>query len=177
VFGLTLTNANEKQYAGITFNNQHILDLDKGPIIEFRASVEVLPTDQAEIYMGVIGDWVEGPYAEADAGALIHALFHFDGAGLCEIHTDDTVNETAAGGVTTGITVVAQAYHIYRMDFTNAADVKFYIDGVGVATGTTFNMSQGTNVMVQPFAECHKEAGAGLGALYLDYIRMWSAIR
>jgi hypothetical protein len=177
VFSLNLAANVEKEYAGITFNDQLVLDLDKGPIVEFRVAVHTTPTDQAELYFGVINDWVEGPYAEAVAGATVHSLFHFDGALLCEIHTDDTVNETAAGGVTTGITVVEDAFHVYRIDFTNAADVKFYIDGVAVATSSTFNMSQGTNVMVQPIVEAHKEAGNGVGSLYVDYVKLWQATR
>jgi hypothetical protein len=79
--------------------------------------------------------------------------------------------------VTTGITVVEDVFHIYRIDFTNAADVKFYIDGVAVATSTTFNMSEGSAVMVQPFLEAHKEAGAGVGSLYVDYVKIFQATR
>jgi hypothetical protein len=67
---------------------------------------------------------------------------------------------------------------VYRIDFTSVADVKFYIDGVGVATGTTFNMSQGANVKVQPIVVVQKNGvGADLGDIYVDYIKMWQATR
>jgi hypothetical protein len=64
------------------------------------------------------------------------------------------------------------------MDFTNAADVKFYIDGVNVCSTTTFNMSNGANIMFQPLVVAQKVGvDAGLGILYLDVIRMWQATR
>jgi len=60
------------------------------------------------------------------------------------------------------------------MDFTIITDVKFYIDGVAVGTGTTFSMANGTNVVTQPFLMAHKETSAGLGVLYVDYVKIWS---
>jgi hypothetical protein len=79
--------------------------------------------------------------------------------------------------VATGVTATAAAYNIYRIDFTTITDVKFYIDGVAVGSGTTFDMSTGTGVMVQPYLMCYKSGGAGLGTLYVDYVRMWQATR
>lgn len=154
-----------------------ILNLDKGPIIEFRAALHTLPTLLAEIYFGVANAYTKGRLAAADEGPTVHAVFHFsvhdavDG-GLARIFTDDTVNQNEH--VTTGITIVPDAFHIFKIDFTTITDVLFYIDGVRVASGTTFDMNQGSNVVVQPYMMLYKDGGAGVGEIYFDYVRAWS---
>jgi len=174
VFRLHIGAGNAEQEAGLTFNDKLFINLDKKPIIEFVAAVHVLPTLDAELYFGVANAYVKGRLALADEGPTIHAAFMFDGSGACTIHTDDTAVDNDA--VATGVTVVADAKHVFRIDFTDITDVKFYIDGVGVATSTTFNMSTGTNVVVQPYAMIAKAAaaGTGLGDLDIDSIAVWS---
>jgi hypothetical protein len=172
IFREALAATNEKQESGIYWGDALNWNIDKGPIFECRANVAVAPTDQAEIYFGLANAYVEGPIAEADAGPTVHAFFCFDGALTPTIHTDDTATDNDA--VATGVTATTGAYNIFRIDMTNAADVKFYIDGVGVGTGTTFDMSSGTNVVLQPFIMAHKETGTGLGTINIDYVRVWS---
>jgi len=173
VVALSLESTNEKQEAGLTWGDNLNLNLDKGPIVEFRAAVHTTPTGQAELYFGVANNYVEGPIAEADAGPTVHALFMFDASLACTIHTDDASTDNNAKA--TGVTVVNDAYHVFRIDFADVTDVKFYIDGERVAGSTTFDMSNGSNVVVQPFIMAHKETGTGVGALYVDYVKAWSA--
>jgi hypothetical protein len=175
VVGLLLTNGNEKQEAGITHGDSLTFNLDKGVIFEARVAVHTAPTDQAELYFGVSNAYVEGPIAEADAGPTVHAFFCFDGGLVCTLHTDDASTDNNA--VATGITVVEDAYHVFRIDATVVTSIKFYIDGTRVAASTTFDMSNGTNVVVQPYLNSHKEAGAGVGGLYVDYVKVWQLAR
>jgi len=172
VVGLTLAVTNEKEEAGLYMGDVLNWNLDKGPIFECRAAVHVAPTVQSELYFGMANAYVEGPIAEADAGPTVHAFFCFDGGLACTIHTDDAATDNDA--IATGITVLADVYHVFRIDFTTITDVKFYIDGVAVGTGTTFSMANGTNVVTQPFLMAHKETSAGLGVLYVDYVKIWS---
>jgi len=172
VVRLLLDAQSEKQESGLYLGDALNFNIDKGPIFECRVNVAVLPTGQAEVYFGLANAYVEGPIAEADAGPTVHAFFCLDGAGAVTVHTDDTSNDNDA--VATGVTAVAGTYNIFRIDMTTPASVKFYIDGVGVATGTTFDMSTGTNVVLQPFLMAHKEAGTGLGTADVDYVRVWS---
>jgi hypothetical protein len=172
VVQMGLDATNEKQEAGLYMGDALNWNLDKGPIIEIGAAIHTTPTGQAEIYFGLANAYVEGPIAEADAGPTVHAFFCFDGALACKIFTDDTSNDNDA--VATGVTVVEDALHIFRIDATNPADVKFFIDGVQVAPATTFDMSTGANVVLQPFIMVHKETGTGLGVLYVDFVRIWS---
>lgn len=172
VLALLLTNANEKQEAGVYWNDERPFKLDHGPNIEIRAALHTLPTDQAEIYFGLAGDYVEGPIAEADAGPAEHLFFCADGSGAIKIFTDDTATDNNA--VATGVTLVADEYAVFRIDCTDPTNILFYINGTRVASGTTFSANATPTLALQPFLICHKEAGAGVGGLYVDYVRVWS---
>ena len=168
---------------GVYAKDDNAFNLDKGPIFECRLALNVAPTIGTEIIFGLFNDvYTTGAGRILVASELLlYAAFGFYttvGAGLIPvIRTDDT--GTNSGVVSTAITAVAlNAYHVYRIDCTAVADVKFYIDGVGVATGTTFNMSTGAAVMVQPMVIAQKVGiDAGLGIALIDYIRVWQATR
>lgn len=168
----------ESEDAGIYGRDSKVWNIDKGLIFEARVALHVLPTSAAEVIIGVQNDSY-GAASQRVAGTDEidkHALFAFIASGACVIYTDDgTVDHNA---VATGITVVPDAYHIFRIDFTNSADVKFYIDGVNVAGGTTFKLNTVAALMVQPVVMVDKHtADAGLGDIYVDYIKLWQASR
>lgn len=168
-FGHDATN--EKQEAGIYLGDALNFNLDKGVIFEARTAVKTTGTLQSEYYFGLANAYVEGPIAEADAGPTVHAFFMYDAALTPTIHTDDTANDNNA--VATGVTSVAETYTVFRIDASNPATVKFYINGARVAASTTFDMSTGSNVVTQPYIMAHKETSAGLGIYYLDYVKVW----
>lgn len=175
VYSLLFDAQDEEQESGLYMNDELVLNLDKGPVIEFRLDIAVLPTLLTETYFGVVNNYVKGTLAAADQGPTVHICFMLDGTGAVTIHTDDTANDNDA--VATGITAVPGTYNIFRIDMTTISDVKFYIDGAPVATSTTFDCSTGAAVMVQPYIVQYKSAGAGLGTTYIDFIRMWQATR
>lgn len=173
VFGLILTNAIAKQFSGLYAGDRLEFNLDKGPIFEARVSLHGIPTLLAEAYFGLANAHVEGPLSTD--GPSVHACFNFDGSGLAVIDCDDDSHDTAA--TTTDVTVLVDVFHVYKIDFTTIADVLFYIDGVRVASGTAFDMSNGLNIMVQPYFMVHKESDAGgatVASMYIDYVRVWN---
>lgn len=166
----------ETEDAGI-YSNTLAFNIDKGPIFEARIDVAVLPTDVAEVHIGFQGEaHVADDQVAAADDIDLHIFFVLDGSGAVVIYTDSG----AAGGhntaIATGVTAVPATYNIFRIDCTNAADVKFYIDGVGVATGTTFDLSNGTMTLM-PNVMVTKAGGAGLCDVKIDYIRVWQATR
>lgn len=177
VVNLLLTNENNPQEADIGASaNSLDWDISKGLVIEVRANLVVLPTDEAEIHIGVLGEAIVDQQQISSADDVAeHAVFSFDGSGLCVINTDDGTNQTTA--VTTGITVVAGIYHVYRIDFTDDANVIFYIDGVQVIPATTVMMDDIASPLVQPAVIAQKNANTGLGNIAVDYIKIWQATR
>jgi hypothetical protein len=174
---LLLTNENNPQEADIGASlNSLDWDISKGLIIEFRARLAVLPTGEAEMHLGVLGEAIVDQQQISSADDVAeHAVFSFDESGLCKINTDDGTNETTA--VTTGITVVATAWHVYRIDFTNQADVLFYIDGARVIPATLVMMDDIASPLVQPVMINQKNANTGVGNLWVDMVRIWQATR
>lgn len=188
IFVCAIGAVNENAAAGLygaSATGDKPWNLDKGVIFETRMAVAVAPATTAEITFGLIND----SYAADSMGCLVNnecAIYSFFGfyttvgAGLIPvIRTNDGVN--ASGIVSSGIAALTPGeYHVYRIDFTDVADVKFYIDGVRVATTTTFNMSNGSNVMCQPWLMVYKKNDAGTnaaGTANWDYVRIWQATR
>lgn len=163
-----LTSANQKQNADLLMDDQREWDLTKGFNFEARVKLSVLPTDVAEIVWGVFGDWADGPDA-----VTYSCFFTADGSGEVFCEMDDNATDRSA---TSGVTATALQTKIYRIDASDVSSVKFYIDGVQVATGTTFAYAAtGANAILQPVFSCYKATGAGVGTIEVDYVRLWQA--
>ena len=171
---LALTSANEAQTAGLDCNDVLDWNLDYGLQFECKAMALVLPTLTAEMWIGIAN--ANANTTIVGAGPTIQAFFVMDGSGVVTIFTDDAAGAGAHNNeaVATGVTLTAGVGACFRIDFTDPASVKFYINGVRVATGTTFDMSNGTDVLVQPMLKANK-AGVdqGVGTLLADYVRIW----
>jgi hypothetical protein len=171
VFALTLTNANEKQEAGIYANDVRHWTLNQGVVFEARIKAAVLPTGQAELYFGLAGNYVEGPISEADAGPAEHIFFCLDGSGAVLLFTDDGTTDTDA--TATGVTLLNTDWAVCKIDCADPTDVKFYINGSRVGSATTHSVNATPTLQLQPFIIAHKETGTGVGTLYVDYVRIY----
>lgn len=166
VLRLPLDVTSEAQESGVYWNDQRPLVLNYGLVMEMGVSLQTLPT-----LLG-IGVWGLAGNKNAVADTVAESIwFRVDGSGAVTVESDDTVNEQAI--IATGVTFTAGQKKIFRIDCTTIADIKFYIDGVPVATGTTFDMSQVPTLALQPYVHLAKASGAGLGVIDVDYIRVW----
>jgi hypothetical protein len=164
---LTLDATDEAQLAGIDWANQRTLVLNQGLIAEFRFRLAVLPTGAVVACVGLCGDHNAAVNTVAES-----IWFRADGSGAITVETDDTAHETSQ--VATGVTLTTADWAIGRIDCTDIAEVKFYINGERVAGSTTFNMSQVAGLKLQPVARIGKEASATtVGTLQVDYVRAW----
>ena len=166
VLRLPLDVTSEAQETGFTWNNQRPLVLNQGLVIEMGVSLQTLPTLLGIGVWGVAGD--KNAVADTVAESI---WFRGDGSGAGTGESDDTVNEKAV--IATGVTLTAGQKKTFRIDCTSITNVKFFIDGVGVATDTTFNMSTVPTLALQPYSHLAKASGAGLGVIDVDFIRIW----
>ena len=98
------------------------------------------------------------------------AAFHLDGADLTVFaHSDDGTIDTAA--VTTGVDLVDDTYANFKIDFSDLSDVKFFINGVAVATGTTFDISDASGPF-SPIFFVAKTANDTTADMRLDRVRV-----
>lgn len=160
----SLTADDQKQDAAIHMNDELMFSIAQGAIFEARLTFSTLPTLLAVGSFGLWGAW-------ADGGSAYRVGFEVPAGGVVTCESDDNTTDTAASS---GITLVAGTYNIFRIDCTNQSSIKFYIDGVRVCTSTTFaNAASASNSKVQPHVGLYKASGAGLGVVSVDYIKVF----
>jgi hypothetical protein len=160
---------NQDEDAVLSHSDNRTFDVSKGLIFETKVDIATLPTLTAQAVVGMCGDHA------LDKDALLEsAWFKWDGSGAILCETDDTTNDN--NDVATGVTSVPGTPNVLRIDFTTLADVKFFVDGVRVASGTTFDMSNltGAELILQPYFSLDKTGDAGLGDVDIDYVKILS---
>lgn len=166
VLRLPLDVTSEAQESGVTWNDQRPLVLNQGLICEMGISLQTLPT-----LLG-IGVWGLAGNRNAVADTVAESIwFRVDGTGVVTVESDDTTNERSV--IATGVTFTAGQKRIFRIDCSIITNIKFYIDGVNVAAGTTFDMGTVATLALQPYVHLAKASGAGLGVIDVDYIQVW----
>lgn len=166
-FQLALDNTSEAQDAVLYFGDQRGFSVKHDAIFETRVRLSVLPTTGVTAVFGLAGD-----HNLAKDSVTEHAWFRAQASAAILAESDDTTNDN--DDVATGVTVLATEWRTYRIDFTNLADVRFYIDGVAVGIGTTFDMSNLTDAeaVMQPYFSLDKASGTGVGTMLIDYVRV-----
>lgn len=167
---LALTATSEAQDAVLYMGDNKNFNTKAKASVEFRVNVSVLPTTGVACVFGLAGDH------NLDKDTITEgAWFRMQASGAVLAETDDTTNNN--DDVSTGHTAVAGTYDVYRIDFHDLTDVRFYINGDHVATGTTFDMSNlsDAEAVMQPYMSIDKASGTGVGTIAVDYVRVWSA--
>jgi len=168
-FLLHLAATNEAEDAVLYMGDNRNFDVGNGLIFEARIDMAVAPGTGVCAVAGLAN-----AHNLAKDSVAAAAWFRWDASLVCKVETDDTTNDN--DDVATGVTCVAGTYNIFRIDFTDLTDVKFFIDGARVASGTTFDMSNLTAAeqQMQPYFSLDKANGTGLGDMNIDYVKIFS---
>ncbi len=162
-----LAATSEAETARVDVGDVLCIGLNNDPIFESRVRFPVLPS--AVAVNAEIG--LSGAY-NADPDAVVtSAWFRLDGSGAVTVETDDGTHEQSK--VATGVTLVANEWAVLRIDCTDLAGVKFYINDTQVATATTFSLASGTAALLQAVARIQKASGTGVGTVDVDYFKIW----
>lgn len=174
VIGLYLTNANEAQSAGISHNDITQLRVANQPGIEWRFKVKTLPTSGSVAYFGIGSALVEESSANNVDTLVTHATFKLVGSGAIVVESDDGTTDN--DDVATGTTVTADdQYRVARIQIDANQKAHFFLDGVEVATSTSFDMSATSATEgIQPIAYIGKVSGTTVGEIEMDYVKLWS---
>jgi len=168
-FLLHLSADSEAQDVALHHADNKTFDVGEGLIFETRIDMAVSPGTGVVAVFGMCGDHALDKDANTE-----HAWFRMDASLVLKVESDDTTNDN--DDVATGITLVAGTYNIFRIDFTDLTNVKFYVDGVRIASATTFDMSNLTAAeqQMQPYFSLDKASGTGLGDINIDYVKIFS---
>lgn len=172
VVAITVAATDEVELGAIYWGDQLSLSLLQGLVFEARVAFHTLPTTGTEKASIIVG-LASAHHATPDTVAT-NCWFKAHGDAIVGIETDDQSTDVA--WATTGITFVADEYHILRIDATGGKTaIKFLIDGVEVGTA---NMSglDATKAKVQPYIRASKlkaVANTGVASVYVDYVKVW----
>jgi len=161
-----LDATSEKQNAEAYFNDELQFHVQQGLVFEARFKASVLPTGNAEMVIGLISNWADGL-----DNATYSVFATLDGSGEIICEKDDNASDEST---TSGVTLTNAEYAIVRIDCTDYADIKFYVNGSRVAESNTFDWAASSaNSKVQPVVGCYKASGTGVGTLLVDYVKVW----
>ena len=162
---LTLTSTSEVQNVCLAHGDALSFDIDDLRIVEMRLKVTGCTT-------GTTITWGMASARNDTPGSMTAlALFQMVGATSTTdvtVQTDDNVTDTAP---VSAVTSLATTFKRFVIDFSNKADIKFYIDGVRVARTTTFTMA-GYTAGLQPFIQIQKTSSANVDAVTVDYVKI-----
>ena len=168
VVACALTATSEKEDAALYMNDQLTFDVTKNLVFEARVAFSVLPSVAGvEIVFGLQSAWIDGP---DNASYFVRFQANGSGAINCQCY-DGTTNKS----VSSGVTMTAGAYRMFRIDATNVADIAYYIDGARVnAVGSIGFSATGASAILQVYASAYKARGTGVGTLSIDALTISS---
>ena len=164
IVALALDATAEKQEATLYANDQRNWDVTKNLSFETRAAFATLPTNLVEMVFGLQAAWIDGPDNSA-----AYVRFQAAASGQVNMQTYDGTTTTSA---TSGVTLVAGAFHVFRIDASSVTNIRFFIDGVETSTTGQFQFAAtGASVVLQPYTSGYKASGTGGGTLQVDMIQ------
>lgn len=176
VVAIIVDSDDNAEVGALHFGDQLPFSLLQGLIFEARLCFHLLPVSGvAETVQAVFGlasahnttlDSIgTNAWFRVESAANTALLWEADNPG----GTDDDDNAA-------GIVLANDAYHIYRIDATNIAAVKFYVDNVLVGTADMSTSMSTADALVQPYfniSKAHSAANVGYGTMYIDYMKVW----
>jgi hypothetical protein len=163
VVQLALDATSEKQEASLYSNDQLNWDVTKTATFEARIAASVLPTGVVEMVWGFRSAWIDGPDNFSD-----YLDFQMLGSGAVNCRSKDGITTPSTPS---GITLVAGAFHNFRIDATDPTNVAWSIDNVQVNVPRISFAATGAAAILQPYISVYKASGTGVGSLQVDSVQ------
>jgi hypothetical protein len=168
VYVMKLDTTNEVEAITLYFADQLTVNIAKKPVLRFRLKVESDVTGAGGLFAA--GDKLVMGFASARNATLdnvvTNAWFMFAGANH-NIYTESDDGTTDTDDQDSGVDWAENTYADFRIDCTELGAVKFFVNGVLVAT-RSIPLATG---VVQPFFELTKAAAANKDhRLTIDYV-------
>lgn len=166
VVRLSIDATSEKQEATLYAADVLNWDMTKSTTWEARISNHVLPSAAAvEMVFGLQSAWIDGP-----DNASFYAEFQQLASGAVNMRTKDGVQTLSFAS---GVSMVVDTFHIFRIDATDPTNVRFFIDGAEVSTkGQLSFAATGANAILQPYVSVYKASGTGVGTIDIDMVQV-----
>jgi hypothetical protein len=157
------------------FNGRLQFNASLGPVFRCRAKISAAVASN-DFFFGMSGAAAGVPYDNT----VINAWFRIAGASLDLVaETDDAF--TDRDDQATGVTLVADTFYIFKVDFTDLSAVAFSVyDADGAQLGETLTLSMAglaANTLLQPVVAITKTAGAETESFTLDWLEVYQPTR
>lgn len=173
---LSFDSQAEAQNVCLSFGDKLAFDINS--LRGFEARIRLVPEGTLKDSTTTLAWGVTGDRNDAIDSIAVASLFRLaagTAVNTIVVESDDTVtnNDDAA----TGLTLADSTWVVCKIDFSNLADVKYYIGNSSgnlrrVAAATTFDMS-GYAAGLQPFFQLQKTSDANTDSLEIDYVKVW----
>ena len=164
---LSFDSQAEAQNVCLSWGDKLAIDFDKLTTYEARVRMGQSAVDATTMFaFGITGD----RHDVIDTMA-VNALFRVVGADSTTavvLETDDASenNDDKVSGTT-----LINAWKYFKIDFTNKADVTFWIDNARVGSATTFDMTNHTGG-IQPFFQIQKTSDNNTDSVEIDLVKL-----
>ena len=162
---ITLAATNEVENLCLSQNDILWLPIDRILSVAARVKQSVTTLDASVSWaIGLAGD-----RNDAIDSIAQNCLFRGIGSNAIVVETDDgtTDNDDVATGRS-----MSTSYHDLEISFAKGkSDIRFFIDGQPVATGTTFSMAAYSGAL-QLYAQLQKTASTAVDAITIDWIEV-----
>ena len=171
---LAQTSGNAAEAQQLTWGNQRMIDTDKNPVIEFRIRFDnTAGANSAERwFVGIVADHTN---SEDSKDNIDHSCwFLMKGTAFTTVLVEADDGTTDTGDQASGQTLSDDTYALFKIDMSDLADIKMYVNDVE-QTGGTLDMSSSANQVVQPIV-CFQRDDAGqteaVMQTEIDYIQI-----
>ena len=163
---LTLEATSRAERAVVYFGDQCSINAYYGASFEARVKFSVAQTLGTSTVIG----FASADNADNDAIATNMWFKVPTGTPTKLVYeADDGTTDTDDQAATT---ISTTSWYVLRVDVT-ATQAKFFVDGVLVGTAAIAALTSTTG-LVQPYIAVERSNGSGLGALRVDYVRVWA---
>ena len=171
---LAQTSGNAAEAQQLTWGNQRMIDTDKNPVIEFRIRFDnTAGANSAERwFVGIVADHTN---SEDSKDNIDHSCwFLMKGTAFTTVLVEADDGTTDTGDQASDQTLSDDTYALFKIDMSDLADIKMYVNDVE-QTGGTLDMSSSANQVVQPIV-CFQRDDAGqteaVMQTEIDYIQI-----
>lgn len=162
---LTLAATSEVENVCLYHGDSLAFDIDLIQSIEFKVKLVAAFTTGSELVFGL-----GSARNDTTDSVTANAWFKMVGANSTSLVYCESDDGTTDRDDISTATTLSTTFKTFLIDFTGGkANVKFKIDGVPVATGTTFDMS-GYSIGLQPIVQLQKAANTNVDAVTIDYV-------
>ena len=154
VYRLGLTAADAAEAAQLTWGDQLMIDADNDPVAEFRVRIDGLG-DMTSVERVAVGLASAHAAAEDSLDAVATNCWFLIVGGSTNIYMESDDGTTDTDDTDTGIDLVDDTWTIFRIDMSDLAAVRMFVDGV--EAGSTLDMTDAAGEVLQPIVAIQRD--------------------